>query len=258
MSAKKFTPAQIATFDVFAEAVKTYLDAHSEGKRNAKLMERKAFGAIFETASRPSMLLPVMNNVTHFTEHGRTKESFQLRYGAGHPQEGQLQYRPNGTAVMSNRHCVMYTTDAYREMRAKITGLKSPEPVYFVRWSDVPENIQNRLSKKFPRKGENYPEFTPLQLGITLRSGRQPEKGEKRHKWAGFDFIVVGTYGETNVVITQAAVGKKPCVAALAEIVGCACPDWGQNEAQEKEEATVIALAAASRVADDDSAFIEF
>jgi hypothetical protein len=225
------TNAQIATFDKFAAAVEEYLNEHSEGKGSTRLVENKVFGQIWEACSRKSKLGRVMNNVTFLNENGRTKQQYQIRTPDGTPC-----FRPDGTPVMSHRRCVMYTVEAYREMRRERTGLKTPETFFMVPWEKVPGWLQSQLGSKFPKALDTAPEFTPKQIGILLRKGDKPKSGEKRNTWAGLDFLVVGTYGDDPVVITQAAVQNRPYIETLAEIVGCDCPDWGQNDAQEAKE----------------------
>ncbi len=227
------TEIQIATFDAFAAAVKDYLDNISDGtmKSSRFVKDKKAFGALWEASSRPSKLAPVMNNITNLEKEGRTKSQFQLRTSKGDPC-----FRPDDSPVMSRRHCVMFKSQAYRDARAKITGLKTPECFYYIQWEAAPEWLRTELAKKFPKVSEGVPAFDPKQVGVLLRKGRKPAKGQKRHNWAGFDFLVTGTYGEENAVIVQAFVANKPYVAKLAEVVGCDCPDWGQNDVQEKEE----------------------
>jgi hypothetical protein len=229
------TDRQIETFDVFAAAVKDYLDNISDGtmKSSRFVKDKKAFGALWEASSRPSKLAPVMNNLTALEATGSTKSQFQLR-----TPDGELCYRPDGSRVMSRRHCVMFKAQAYRDARAEITGLKTPECFYYIQWDAAPEWLRTELAKKFPKVSEGVPAFEPKQVGVLLRKGRKPSKGQKRHNWAGFDYLVTGTYGEENAVIVQAFVANKPYVAKLAEVVGCDCPDWGQNDAtpQEKEE----------------------
>jgi hypothetical protein len=225
------TTAQIASFDNFAKAVEAYLDKNSTGHHSTRLVENKVFGQIWEACARTSKLGRVMNNTTYLKEHGRTKQQYQIR-----TPDGTACFRPDGTPVMSHRRCVMFTVDAYREMRRNRTGLKTPESFYMTPWENVPEWLQKQLSSKFPKALDSAPEFTPKQIGMILRKGDKPKSSEKRHTWAGFDFLVVGHYGDTPVVITQAAVQNRPYIKKLAEIVGCECPDWGQDEVEEKED----------------------
>lgn len=241
------TSAQIATFDDFFAAIEKYLKGISDGISASRYVkDQKAFGLLWDAISRPSKLAPVMNNVTALAENGRTKGQFQLRT----PEpESNLCFRPNGSPVMSRRHCVMFTAEAYRKARTEITGLKTPETFYYVRWNSAPEWLQAELSNKFPKKSEDKPVFTPSQIGVLLRKGRKPSKSEKRHTWAGFDFLVTGTYGDDNVVVAQAFVASKPYVAKLAEVVGTDCPDWGQNDATPQEQEEVQPLAASGLMA---------
>lgn len=229
------TEIQIATFDAFANAVEEFLNSISDGtmKSSRFVKDKKAFGALWEAISRPSKLAPVMNNTTALAETGSTKSQFQLR-----TPDGDLCYRPDGSRVMSRRHCVMFKSEAYREARTNITGLKTPEVFYYIQWDAAPEWLQKELARKFPKASEGKPSFDPKQVGVLLRKGRKPIKGQKRHNWAGFDYLVTGTYGDDNAVIVQAFVANKPYVAKLAKVVGTECPDWGQDDAtpQEKEE----------------------
>lgn len=247
------TSAQIATFDVFAAEVEEFLNNNSTEGKPIRHMDKKAFGEVWETASRPSRLYKVMNNITFFEANGRTKQQYQER-----TPEGTLCFRPDGSPVMSVRRCVMYTTEAYRTMRSEATGLKTPETTYAVNWNEVPESIQRRISTKFPKKSEGVPEFTPKALAIVLRKGNKVPKGHKRHSWAGFDFLVVGTYGDTPVVIVQAAVANKPYVAKLAKLVGIECPDWGQSTPQVKEELSLAASGLMARAVEMEDIIFSF
>jgi hypothetical protein len=182
-----------------------------------------------------------MNNTKSLAENGVTKIRHQLRFPeftedgkTSHPLAGQKKFKDNGEAIWSKNHCLMYTAEAYRAMRSEATGLSSKETVYAIYWSEVPVSLQNLLAQKFPRKGAEYPEFTPKSLGFLLRKGSKPEKGQKRHAWAGIDVVVSGKYGDDQVVITGAYVMFRPgTVARLAANLNIPCPEWNREEKAE-------------------------
>jgi len=239
------TPSRIACFDRFAERVEDFLNANSKPSKNG---HRSLIAAIFEVivtiCFRPTALAPVMHNGVSLQATGMTKRRFQLRApktlpnGKPNPKADMLIFdRATGNPVYSKAHAQMYTAKAFREWRATQTGLKTPETVYVVNWDKVSQAKQQGLAKSFPPKRDGKPEFVPQVVGILLRKGNKPAKGEKRHSWQRLMLVVVGKYGEFGTcVIPNAAVWQSGCVKALGEAIGCPeadIPVWDdENEAQ--------------------------
>jgi len=249
------TDAQAETFNVFAAEVAEYLNAHSAAPKNStttRIMETDAFLALLKTVSRPSGLRRVMQTQKFFAETGKTKKCFQKR-----DEQGNLLFKDDEKTLplFTDSCCVMYTNEAYRAARHEITGLTA-ETAYMVPWTQLPGDMQYKIaSSYFPRTMDMnknpLPRFIPTALGIVLRKGAKVKKGEKRHAWAGFDFLVAGVYGDSKIptVITQVAVPNKPYLASFAELLGVACPDWGQNDVQpEQEVSEELSKAACGRV----------
>jgi hypothetical protein len=233
------TTSQIASFDLFANNVKSYLDGVSTTTKSkvVRIVEKATFLDLWKIVARPSKLAPVMQTVQFFEQNGRTKSKFRLRN-----EDGSLRVDEAGEPVFSRTHVVMYKAETYRALRSEITGLATPETIYGIMWKDVPSDMQTKLRQfYFPNaknsKGETLPSFVPQLLGIVLRKGRKPVKGERRHSWAGFDFVIAGFYGteSTPVVITQVSVANKPYLQNLATFAHIACPDWGQEEGVSEE-----------------------
>lgn len=236
--------AQIASFDKFAADVREWFDDHSVQRGENKhflRMNREEFNKVFRITSRLSELAPVMNNVTALSEKGCTKLQFQKR-----TPEGQLCYYPSGKPMLSKMHCRMYTAEAYRAMRTERTGLKTPETVYYIAWDEVDAKVKNGLATKFPKATDSSPDFEPKALAMVLRAGRKPKKGEKRYQWAAFDFVVVGTYDEQQVIVTQAAVIRKPYLPQLSEYLGTECPDYPSRSQEPKQEELPLSNAAST------------
>lgn len=228
------TAAQIASFDTFATDVKAFLDNNSTETKNkaVRIVGVGTFLDIWKIVGRPCRLAPVMQTQKYFAENGFTKSKFQLRNA-----DGTLRVDENGDAVYSRTHVRLYRAESYREQRSKLTGLTTPETIYGILWQDVPSDMQTKIRQwYFPNaknsKGETLPSFTPSMIGLVLRKGKKTPKGERRHSWAGFDFVVGGFYGDEKIpaIIPQIAVANKPYLTSFSEYMGCACPDWGQNE----------------------------
>lgn len=228
------TSSQIASFDRFATDITAYLTDNSVATKNdtVRIVRKNVFIDLWKIVGRPSKLGPVMQTQKFFAENGRTKVNFPLR-----DENGNVRVDENGETIFSRKHVVMYRSEVYRQARTEITGLKSPEIFYGILWQDVPSDIQIKIRQfYFPSsknsKGETLPSFVPFALGLVLRKGSKPSKGEKRHSWAGFDYVVIGHYGDEKIptVITQVAVANRPYLASLAEYAGVSCPDWGQDE----------------------------
>lgn len=233
------TEAQIETFDQFAADTKEYLDGESVETKNksVRVVNTKSFLDVWKTVSRPSKLAPVMQTQLFFAEHGRTKSKFRLRN-----EDGSFRTDSEGNPSFSRTHVVLYRAEVYREARKERTGLSTPETVYGITWDNVPSDMKTKIRQwYFPngtdRKGNSLPSFVPSLLGLVLRKGKKVKKGERRHAWAGFDFVLFGHYGPEKIptVITQISVVQKPYLASFASLMGVACPDWGQNEGVSEE-----------------------
>lgn len=243
---KNFTKAQIASFVTFRNEVEEFMNSHSEGTKTFRKMDAPTFLAVFKVASQPTLLRPVANNVTKLGERGFTKRNSVKRTPQGH-----IRYDERGNELRTKDRVVMYTTEAYRETRARVSGLKKTETVYAIRWDEVPVYIQKAISRVFPLSKPEYPAFVPKNLCMVLRHGTK-EDGSARHAWGGFDFCVSGFYGETAVVIPQVAVKRRvkeegSTTENIARVCNATCPDWGQNEeqdaSQEQEEAPIATAA---------------
>lgn len=248
------TSSQIETFDRFAIEVAKYLDNNSAVTKNPflRIVNTDVFVSIWKTISRPSGLKRVMHTLKNFEEFGRTKRCFQLR-----DEKDNLLWKDEEQTIpeMSPSCCVMYSGEAYREFRARTTGLKTREVIYAIRWANVPKAWAQRIAHSYFPSVKDYqgnvkPKFLPTHLALVLRKGEKPSKGEKRHNWAGFDFIVTGKYGddEVPVVIRQVSVIQKPYLPQFAELMGVECPDYGSEEPFEELEKAACSLQRAASV----------
>lgn len=263
------TTEEIASFNEFAKGVKAFLDASTgsaKGKNARFFTDRKDFGKVWDAIigiptpttggdkedGRPSMLRPVMNNITQLEERGYTKEVYQERYpetkedGTPHPAAGDLIYKRNGDASFSPHHCVMFTTEAFRANRTEVTGLKGAEPVYCIAWDDVPKDLKQQLAQKFPAISEDKPKFAPVALGLMLRKGSKPKSSQKRHAWAGIEILVGGKYGDQSVVIRGTYKQRRPgLVNRLADNLDIECPSWSTEKTEKESSGTYANVSSA-------------
>lgn len=233
------TDTQIQDLARFSNEVEEYLNNNStplKGNAQYRHMTKAAFGKVFKATTRLGGLRRVMNSTTFYEEHGRTKMTQQKRYAKGHPKEGELVYDGQGNRILEPKRCVLYSAEAYRQMRQERTGLKTPETVYFVKWAEVPENVREKIATKFPYPVEGKAQFLPTNLCLVFRKGDKPARGESRHTWMPPQFVVSGKYGDDAAVLTKAVVWNRGCLKDLAEAIGIKPVDLTNPEVESTEE----------------------
>ena len=252
------TKAQIAIFGEFRNHVEETLKSHTKalkgGNRVAK--DKKAvtfFLDLLTSVSRQSKLNRVLNSQTALDARGYTKSNIQksrteTRWGK---QERVLLTRPDKTPVwaFTPRCAVMYTTEAYRKLRAEEAGLtaKMTETVYVLPWKFLPSDMQERMAQQFPRptdkSGKAYPAFTPVGIGVVVKQGNVVDG--VRRQWARLQFLVLAKYGEKNVVIPDIVIWDKESydgksvIQRLAEVTNAPeeiVPYWPEQVAGETEQ----------------------
>lgn len=263
---KDLTKTQIATFSNFRSLTEEALVENTvplKGSVNRAIAtaEGKTFFLdMMVAASRQSKLNRVLNSLTVFEKTGVTKSNIQKR----HFQTKALIFRNSKPAYVFAPRCArMYTTEAYREMRAKATGLKSPEPMFVLSWKAIPSDIQGRLEEQFPRKNEKVT-FQPVGIGIVVKKGNAPKKGEKRHQWSRLQFVVLAKYNDQPVILPELIVWDNEShdglsvIQRLAKVIDApesATPYWPEAKVEETVEVVEDLEKAANAQVADQNAF---
>jgi hypothetical protein len=259
---KDLTKTQIATFANFRNLVEKSLIENTtalKGSINRAVSTKEGLSFFLDLmiqTSRQSKLNPVLNSLTVFEKTGVTKSNIQKR----NFQTKALVFQNGKPAYVFAPRCArMYTTEAYREMRAKATGGLAAEPIFVLSWKAVPSDIQERLTRQFPRKNEKVT-FSPVSIGVVVKKGNKPVKGEQRHQWSRLQFVVLAKYNDQPVVLPELIVWDnethdgETVIQRLGKVIGApesAIPYW--PEEAEVAQAQELELAANSQVADQNA-----
>jgi hypothetical protein len=269
------TPAQIAIFGEFRNHIEETLKSHTKGIKggNRLAKDKKAvsfFLDLLVNVSRQSKLSRVLNSQKALEERGFTKSNIQkarttTRWGK---QVRELVTRPDGSPdyLFTPRCAVMYTTEAYRKLRAEETGSTTPETVYVLPWKYVPSDMQEKMGNQFPRPtskdGKPYPVFTPVGIGVVVKQGKVVDG--VRRQWARLQFLVLAKYGERSVVIPdiiiwdREACDGKNVIQRLAEVTGApenVIPYWPEEAEIEQAPAPLAQAASTQAVLQNDFNF---